>query len=487
LRLLSWVENSATQGDAANPASSANERNDNRAQNGPQEPIQPIPRDSNCDEADSQGGHCRFGRKVTVEDVTDSSSIRSVAYSVNSEQNNSGDAESCKGREPKSCGQSEMAGRGGNYGSTCLSVSRQNSRALADQAKSHQLIKKWNLLDLPPGSTTERCEEKSTTPAPQPSADGTLPHDKRDAQESDAQGSGQRKSQTVNTTRVLRGRTGGLARNAARRDKQYSHLQTAGQFGNISWFWLSQTDVIPGFWATPWKSLPSLNHQLCVGAVTVLLEAIIKLVGDHGVRFVNYTYPPCDTIVETIAWMRRGECTFPAYAYNGQGGVVCSGTYVSMSHPQFAQNIPVLDLMESYLYQIDRAPQILQETCEMRLVELMRLDAWLSLVGRTPEICGDTSALLIQTPALVQYLMDDFELEFLSVDLSSYDGGAQTNGSIADWILDTLDDLRLTDREALYALVATLRAVKVGQCILFGSDTSMLADILEKDVQVSLV
>jgi hypothetical protein len=45
----------------------------------------------------------------------------------------------------------------------------------------------------------------------------------------------------------------------------------------------------------------------------------------------------------------------------------------------------------------------------------------------------------------------------------------------------------LTEAEALYALVAVLRTVKVGQCVLTGPDTAMLAGIMEKDVQVCLV
>lgn len=291
-----------------------------------------------------------------------------------------------------------------------------------------------------------------------------------------------------NNAPVLEGRMGFAARLNARRELQDDFAQLSVQKGAVNWFWLSQTDIIPGFWATPWRSFESLNLQACIGAVTILLEAIAKLIGNHGLRFLAYsTLPRCNTVTETVKWLRAGRSTYPAYAHNARGGIVCAGTYVSSAHPQFAQRIPVLELVDSYTQQVDRAPQTSQAACEMRLVELMRLDAWLSIVGRTSEISDGNSGLLVQTPALVQHLMDNFELEFLSVDLSSLDGGAQTNKDIADMVLDELNKLALNDAEALFALVAALRAVKVGQCVLMGSDTGMLAEILEKDVQVYLV
>jgi len=97
------------------------------------------------------------------------------------------------------------------------------------------------------------------------------------------------------------------------------------------------------------------------------------------------------------------------------------------------------------------------------------------------------SALLTQTPALLQEVMDSFEPHSMDAEISSVDGGAQFNTELGQTLVEYLEDQQLTRAEALYALVAVLRAVKVGQCVLNGPDTGMLAEIMGKGVQVCLV
>ncbi|KAB5586240.1 hypothetical protein GE09DRAFT_907236, partial [Coniochaeta sp. 2T2.1] len=265
------------------------------------------------------------------------------------------------------------------------------------------------------------------------------------------------------------------------------------RLGNINWFWLSQTDILPGFWATPWRSFEELNHEVCVGATRVIIEAISALTNGAGLLFSEYPPPPSspmsNNLAGTLDWLHAGRSTFPAYAYNSRGRVVCGGIFSSVAVPQelFAIPIPAIELLFPATLQSQPASQKAQQDVERRLIELMRLDAWLSIVGRTRAIRDGPSAMLVQTPAVVRSVMDLFELDFLDADTSSLEGGAQVNKAVAASLVDNLEENTLVGAEVLYALVATLRAVKVGECVLTGPDTRMLAEILEKDVQVSLV
>ncbi|KAB5542495.1 hypothetical protein GE09DRAFT_1175738 [Coniochaeta sp. 2T2.1] len=266
--------------------------------------------------------------------------------------------------------------------------------------------------------------------------------------------------------------------------------------GDINWFWLSQTDIIPGFWATPWHRSQALNIEICVGAINVITEAIQSIVGTAGL--INYRYPPepCSPanskLSKTIDWMNSGKSTYPAYAYNGQGGIVCHGAFTDLtgSDSLFATPIDAIEVLNTRAAAdcIESSLPRCQQDVERCIIELMRLDAWLCKVGSMPEIRDGRSALLTQTPALVQELMDRFEPSFMEADMSSAEGGAQLNKDLAQTVVEWLTQShKLTRAEALYALVAVLRTVKVGQCVLGGPDTSLLAEIMEKDVQVCLV
>ncbi|KAH8903114.1 hypothetical protein BR93DRAFT_961933 [Coniochaeta sp. PMI_546] len=218
-------------------------------------------------------------------------------------------------------------------------------------------------------------------------------------------------------------------------------------------------------------------------------------IGGAGLLVSEYPPPPSSpmsgNLSGTVDWLHAGKSTYPAYAYNSRGGVVCGGVFssVTLQQPFFANPIPAIELLfpASPMGQSQPAFQKSQYDVERRLIELMRLDAWLSIVGRSRAIRDGPSALLIQAPAVVRSLMDAFELDFLDADTSSLDGGAQINRAVAASVVDNLERNTLVGAEVLYALVATLRAVKVGECVLTGPDTAMLAEILEKDVQVSLV
>lgn len=287
-----------------------------------------------------------------------------------------------------------------------------------------------------------------------------------------------------------------LAREDELFERQVELNRTSAHLGNINWFWLSQTDILPGFWATPWRSFEKLNHRICSGAKNVLVEAILSVAGPAGLIYSKYPPAPesymSHNLRGTVEWLNAGRSTHPAYAYNGRSGIVCGGVFTSffMPEPIFPAAIPAVELLHTSpaAEHAESLSTKAQRDVERRLIELMRLDAWLSIVGRTSEIRDGPSALLVQAPALVQALMSSgLELYLLNADESSLEGGAQLNKDTAQILLDNLEDNELTRAEALYMLVAVLRTIKVGECVLTGPDTALLADILEKDVQVSLV
>jgi hypothetical protein len=117
----------------------------------------------------------------------------------------------------------------------------------------------------------------------------------------------------------------------------------------------------------------------------------------------------------------------------------------------------------------------------------MRLDGWLSICGGTDEILHGRNDLIKQTSAMVQNVMEESVLDFMNLDQSDQEGGLQVNQELAANVMDFLLDEELSGVEQLYVLVAILRTVKVGQCILYGADTRMLQDILREDVQVHMV
>ncbi|KAK7749186.1 hypothetical protein SLS62_008367 [Diatrype stigma] len=272
------------------------------------------------------------------------------------------------------------------------------------------------------------------------------------------------------------------------RDKEVS-LFASARPGNMSWFWLSQTDIIPGFWATPWRSISGLTPQTCIAAVAVFIEALSQRMGDtDGIQYLEYDTPYSVSVLsDTIDDMKRGTRTYPAYAFRSNGGIVCTGTYATISHKAFHLPIPAVDLLGPYQHQVNGAVEKSQGASEGHLVELMRLDAWLSLVGRMAEIRKGRGQLIMRTPALVQELMDHFKWRLFDADLTSESEREDLYERLGSAVIAWLTSEDLSEAEVLYAVVAALRTVKVGQAVLTGADTRMIIEILEKDVQVHLV
>ncbi|ENH70170.1 hypothetical protein FOC1_g10004156 [Fusarium oxysporum f. sp. cubense race 1] len=217
-------------------------------------------------------------------------------------------------------------------------------------------------------------------------------------------------------------------------------------------YWFCQVDIYQGFWTTPCK--PDV---------------------------------PIQTSLTTRDWITYGGISYPAYASNARGGVIARGSYKGVRVQAFQYTVPALELLYSYEWQVSSNLHDQERYCEELNIELMRIDAWLSYVGRTDKIANGPADLLKGAPALVQLLQTDFEVDFINIDLSAKEGGHQDIQGLADNVMDFLTDEELDEAEQLYILVASLRAVKVCQCVLAGSNTREVEEILMKDVQAHLV
>ncbi|KAK3332615.1 hypothetical protein B0T19DRAFT_107789 [Cercophora scortea] len=277
-------------------------------------------------------------------------------------------------------------------------------------------------------------------------------------------------------------------RNEAREERNKARFRAVG-LTKIDVFWICQMDIQAGFWATPWHDPHQVPLMTSIdGAVTVILEALLGFFADPdaAILYTDAQRMSWASFQWTAEWMYTGRTTYPAYALNARGGVVAQGWYVGVQVAGFEGLVPALELLHSYDWQVDSMQHDPAEIDEQN-VELMRLDAWLSYVGRMEEISAGPHQLLKQTPALVQLLVDEFEMDFQNIDLSAKEGGLQDIQGLAANVMDFLTDEELSEPEQLYVLVALLRAVKVAQVVRLGSDTYGLRRILESDVQAHLV
>ncbi|OBT53056.1 hypothetical protein VE04_07547 [Pseudogymnoascus sp. 24MN13] len=119
------------------------------------------------------------------------------------------------------------------------------------------------------------------------------------------------------------------------------------------------------------------------------------------------------------------------------------------SHPGFKSVIPALELLYSYDWQVDKCKRDQMGYADEQNVQLMRLDSWLSYVGRTDEISGGPHHLLKSTTALIQLLIDDFEVDFQNINLSAEEGGLQDIQGLAANVMDFLTDEGLNEAEQL--------------------------------------
>ncbi|MCJ1399892.1 hypothetical protein MMC11_003095 [Xylographa trunciseda] len=247
--------------------------------------------------------------------------------------------------------------------------------------------------------------------------------------------------------------------------------------GKVNWLWISQTDIIPGYFATPWKHL--FPEAVCSGAVSVVMRRL-DLVTDMSTR------KHVERLPRYQDWIYAGKTTYPSYAINAKGGVVVSGKYELVAFDCLAQRIPPIELLNDDKHRARKSMVQDVSTLTKDLTELMSLDCWLSFCGRLPEISDGPSNLLRTMPAFIQRIMTDFAMEFAILDRTSKDGGFQIIQDIADSLKEALVEHGLSKPEQLFALVAMLRAAKTALCVIHGPDTAKLREVLLHDVQVYL-
>ncbi|KAI4152782.1 MAG: hypothetical protein LQ341_000647 [Variospora aurantia] len=245
--------------------------------------------------------------------------------------------------------------------------------------------------------------------------------------------------------------------------------------GQVSWFWVSQADVLPGYFATPWKSM--FSEATCLGAISVSLKTIERLTTNSSLRYVA-SHDECKD------WLRLGKTTYPSYAHAANGGIVVAGVYEPVKFEGFDSAVAPLRMLKSYDFQTGRSYQTNPQAVVECIAELMSLDSWLSICGRTREIIGGPSRLLQSLPTLIQRMMKDFDLEFSRVDRAPSDGGLRIIKTISGSLLQFLQEQDLSKAERLFALVALLRTAKMALGMARGSDTTNLRDVLVHDVQV---
>ncbi|KAL9627804.1 MAG: hypothetical protein Q9164_007485 [Protoblastenia rupestris] len=244
-------------------------------------------------------------------------------------------------------------------------------------------------------------------------------------------------------------------------------------------------DVIPGYWATPWKE--HVQKYFHHGAKTVILEAL-KGFTEKDVSLC-YRGPGEGAFERGKARLKTDLSTFPPYAINARGGTVVGGYYTRTKFKDFATRIPPIELLVDYSHQIftHKLETGDPEAVTSHTAEIMGLDSWLSMAGRLPEIAQGPRDLIHKTPALVDDFIENFESEFASVELQADEGGHQHIESIATEMVETFEDKRLTRAEQLFLLVALLRTIKFAACVAAGPDTRLIRDILRFDLQVYFV
>lgn len=276
----------------------------------------------------------------------------------------------------------------------------------------------------------------------------------------------------------------GHEKNSQNQDASNSAAAGGEQFsptGAVNWLWICQAEIIPGYFATPWKGL--FSEEVCIGAISTILKALDTLTDSSTRRYVKMQRNYQD-------WIRAGNTTYPSYALNAKGGVVVSGFYKPVVFARFPSHLPPIELLHSYDHQVrrgvrnqNRQPSVIVDD----LAELMGLDTWLSLCGRTPPIYDGPNKLLRTLPALAQRILSDFEFEFSNLDrTTSADGGFQLVQTVADSLTAALEEQNLSEPEQLFAMVAFLRAAKTALCVVRGPDTAQLRDVLDHDIQVYL-
>ncbi|CAO1606182.1 hypothetical protein XANCAGTX0491_009683 [Xanthoria calcicola] len=252
----------------------------------------------------------------------------------------------------------------------------------------------------------------------------------------------------------------------------------------IPWRYLSQMDIIPGYWATPWLWYdPELYIISCRGTISVVLEALLGYLNTRNLQFVSEEHE----LEDFLKWASLGQSTWPIYATNARGGVVVESHYAKVEFSGFASSMAAVKLLYDYRWQTTDYTLPGSALEEYKTAELMMLDSWLSICGRQPEIFSGRSSLLHKMPNILESLEYRFWEPFSELDQTASEGGLQHIQQEVRTLEEFLARKRLSEAEQFFTLVAMLRTVKIAVCISAGPSTSRVDSILKSDSRVWLV
>lgn len=265
-----------------------------------------------------------------------------------------------------------------------------------------------------------------------------------------------------------------------------SHLRPATSM-HLEAYWACQMNIIPGNWVTPWRASFDYNGDHSVAEkysriMPILLQCLFGLLDTRTLRFTK-TYKQ-----ENSDWLKNQKETFSPYAINAMGGVVVSGNYQGVQFPMFEQALPAIEFYHSWEHQVDPSHSSrTEELHTMRQLELTVLDSWLSLAGRTEEISSGDKSLIKKTPSFVDRGLKNLSDQCETITAGATTGGLQAIQDVADKFIGYFVELKFTDAEIVFSVMAMIRAVKVVYCIETGQSSSQLQRILKVDIPVYLV
>ncbi|KAL8666379.1 MAG: hypothetical protein Q9168_007489 [Polycauliona sp. 1 TL-2023] len=246
-----------------------------------------------------------------------------------------------------------------------------------------------------------------------------------------------------------------------------------------TWKWLSQQDIMPAIWATPWRQ----DIEASKGAVSTVLEALSSLLNTEALQYVSGHRDA--SYDGAFGYKLQGKSTWPIYAINARDGHCLQEDLPEAEMPGMALKMPAIRLLYNYGWQTEKYTNRGDE--ESKVTELMMMDSWLSVCGRRSEITNGDSDLRRNMPQLVQFLFEEFMEDFESLHLSANEGGLQYIRPVAQRLSQRLAAEKLSPAEQLFALVAMLRTAKVALCICMGPNTYIVGDIIKTDIRVWLV
>jgi hypothetical protein len=279
------------------------------------------------------------------------------------------------------------------------------------------------------------------------------------------------------------------ARDDARHERLMQHNRAAVDLKQMSTYWFSQMDSFRGPWATEWTNVCNLYESR--GSLIVFLEAVLSFFPHPSIRYVGSGWgmqsERTSSFLQTAHWMRSNLSSYPSYASNARGGVIADGTYFLTQINAFKLPVPTLDLLYSYEWQVDASACDDDIRTNDLTLEIVRLDAWLSYVGRMPEITNSRHNLLVKTPVMVKMIYDDLGSDFISMEETASEGGLQDIQLIAAVLIDFLTLEQLAEAEQLFVIVAGIRTAKVCECIARGQNTTYLRKFFYSDMQAHFI